>query len=748
LHPLPVCSTVMSVAISEREQYDGLLVKPILTSRKMTIWKPGLKFKPETVNVSFPETETGTPGRFRKAGKHVQKGNFQKKNKVSDAPNLLSVVTATPEMKERAKADAKARQIKIEEFRKFKNSRTIVKKQPLKQPKSQWQNMITSTSHGKKSKAVAVSKKKSKSTGDIAIADWKDAYQDILSPNSGNRRFLARRDLATSVKVSSPKKKLRGKARSASATLFSQSLPFVHRTIEANPKDVFIDSFKSEEALLFSKSSTRKPPMVCDVSVDETCSKSMVLAVGCYDIESKGFSNGTASKPSVIVSPISEKEEVDIGSNSPYQRFEQSASVVVPFPCLGANDETVDRKEDGFIDFDEFNDSIEAMGVNEDDWTESEKVPRPSMNIVTEERTVSAVNDERMEFANSVSTEKQNSGTFQTEEHSGTFQTEEHSNPEKDLPRKPKKLILEFSMPNLTGEPQTGDKDDVGLEVPVDIYSYGDISSVGSWPSIESEDSYETRMNKLMQRWMDVDDGEENSFEFNKDVQLDDNVLDHIVLAAPDLEKAMEQFQKMTGIAPSHVGPLQGLGAKTAHIGLDNNRYIEILAPDNDDPGPLGDELKCLDDGTLTPYHYAIRSSEVSRLIEGYIYDVLGWDPDHIAMVQALPDDSVRKWDLLTMYGHDMGGVAPYYVRWHDSTRHPTAKIPSYATLLACRVVAPEDHDVHKLIAGVDGIDVETGEPTLECLIDTPNGQVKFSAKKPNGLVFPGYDHDCGDFPM
>jgi hypothetical protein len=131
-------------------------------------------------------------------------------------------------------------------------------------------------------------------------------------------------------------------------------------------------------------------------------------------------------------------------------------------------------------------------------------------------------------------------------------------------------------------------------------------------------------------------------------------------------------------------------------------------------------------------------------LIEGYIYDVLGWDPDHIAMIQALPDESVRQWDLLTMYGHDMGGVAPYYVRWHDSTHHPTAKIPSYATLLACRVVAPQDHDVHKLINGVGGIDIETGEPTLECLIETPNGRVGFTAKKPKGLVFPGYDDECG----
>ncbi|KAL3912237.1 MAG: hypothetical protein SGILL_006962 [Bacillariaceae sp.] len=249
-------------------------------------------------------------------------------------------------------------------------------------------------------------------------------------------------------------------------------------------------------------------------------------------------------------------------------------------------------------------------------------------------------------------------------------------------------------------------------------------------------------MNKMMQRWVDVHGGDADNFRYDNDVQLDDNVLDHVVLAAPDLEKAMQQFEKLTGIAPTHVGPLQGLGAKTAHVGLDNNRYIEILAPDDEDPGPLGEELKKLEDGSLTPYHYAIRSSEVSRLIEGYVYDVLGWDPDHIAMVQALPDNSLRQWDLLTMYGHDMGGAAPYYVKWNDHARHPTASIPLNATLTLCKVRVPEHHDVHKLITGVGGLDIEYGDPLLECILETPNGPVTFSADRPIGLVFPGYEEE------
>eukprot|EP00934_Nitzschia_sp_Nitz4_P003279 Nitzschia sp. Nitz4//scaffold53_size117307//75085//76980//NITZ4_003774-RA/size117307-processed-gene-0.135-mRNA-1//1//CDS//3329554217//3269//frame0 len=308
-----------------------------------------------------------------------------------------------------------------------------------------------------------------------------------------------------------------------------------------------------------------------------------------------------------------------------------------------------------------------------------------------------------------------------------------------------KQLILEFSL-----EPEDGEADDQpGLQVPIDIQSFDELSSVGSWPSIDSKDSYDTRMNKMMQRWMDVHGSfrEDEQTIYDNDVDLEDNVLDHIVLAAPDLSLAMLQFEEMSGIMPTPVGPLQGLGAKTAHIGLDGNRYLEIVAPDLENPGPLGEELEKLPPGTLTPYYYSIRSSEVTRLIEGYVYDVLGWDPDHIAMVQALPDNSIRNWDMLTMYGHDVGGVAPCYVNWKDPSQHPTATIALNATLTTCTVRAPKHHDVHKLITGVGGIHVEYGAPLLECILGTPKGPLTFSTPNPAGLVFPGFDdnHQISD---
>ena len=627
-------------------------------SRK-TGWKSMLDYEERQQGTKKRTTVINTTSRFRKTKAAKKKGGFQTKAAKAVggcAPDLASVVNAKPEIKKKATAEAEAREKKREEKRKKIAGRIQVSKPSPKQLKGGWTNAINKQSVSiEKSRTFCAQNRsskvvqgKSKSLGSLNLtnekssdsnfkvsnqADWQQAYQDILSPQSGKPKAVAKQDLV-SQKVPSPKKK----SRKPSPT--KPDLPAF------NPLDDFAE----------------EPP-----------------------------ANQDRVKP-VRIEP--KKDEVE-----PVQHEAVEDKVqLIPDNRGGAKVETKVEDKEKYVDDDEYEDY------------DSEGSP------------------------------------FEVESPNTKRRPDVIQETPKTIPKK--QLLFEFALPSLDGEE---DDDGEGLVVPVDIQSLDDLSSIGSWPSIESNDSYDTKMNKMMQRWVGVYDDYNDEYEegtiYNNDVNLQNNVLDHIVLAAPDLEEAMVHFEDMCGIRPNPVGPLQGLGAKTAHIGLDNNRYIEIIAPDKENPGPIGDILKTLDPGTLTPWHYAIRSTEVSRLIEGYVYDVLGWEPDHIAMVQALPDTSIRQWDLLTMYGHDMGGCAPCYVKWKDHGQHPTATIALKASLESLRVRAPQFHDVHKLISGVDGIDVDFGEPLLECTIETPNGTVTFSADFPTGLVFPGYDEQISEIP-
>lgn len=587
-------------------------LSPISPKPGLTNWKSGLEFEQK----GGPHNKTTGPSRYKKRTSFdpKKKGTFLKKVKIDDAPSLISVVNAKPEIKQKATEGLVERAKKKDEKR--QTARVIISKPAPKQARSAWTSVLSDDPDNPLSPSLRKARMKKpwgyKPPPGSIKPDWSTAYADILSPTSGRHRFVAKQDLASENKILSPKKK------------------------------------------------TRSPPRVCPI-------------------------------PSLSL----DEEEEEEAEHQPPKR----ASPVKP--ALILEDELSDR--DVGEDASENGDIVRAV-------TPPLDASKYDINDFVD------VSSEQGSKASSVG---------------GQI-------PE-TKPKVKTQLILEFALPTEDGE----NFEEEGLQVPVDVESFDDLSSVGSWPSIASQDSYDTKMNKMMQRWMDIHGVEEDDRTlYDNDVDLEDNVLDHIVLAVPDLEAAMDLFEEIAGIRPTPVGPLQGLGAKTAHIGMDENRYLELLAPDLDNPGPLGDELAKLDKGTITPYYYSIRSSEVSRLIEGYIYDVLGWDPDHIAMVQALPDRSIRQWDMLTMYGHDVGGVAPCYVKWKDPTHHPTATIALKATLTSCTVQAPRRHDVHKLITGVGGITVKYGPPFLEVAITSPKGPLTFSTKNPKGLVFPGYDDD------
>jgi len=271
----------------------------------------------------------------------------------------------------------------------------------------------------------------------------------------------------------------------------------------------------------------------------------------------------------------------------------------------------------------------------------------------------------------------------------------------------------------------------------------------------ESDNSEDARMKELLASWdddksdddsSDDSDDEEEEDEQKKagatkfDLNLQDNVLDHIVLAAPDFQDAMKEFENMTGIKPSVVGSLRGLGTKSARVGLDNNAYIEIVAPDPKNSGPIGASLASqLEEGQLMPWHYAIRSSEVEAMKDDYVPNELGWQPDHISMFGASPDGTPKKWEMLYMYGHKVGGVVPFYIDW-GLCDHPSATIPEVGALKSFIVRAPAGHKVHDLLSSVDGLKVQEGEPMLEFSFGSPEGTITFSADNPHGIKFPGFE--------
>ena len=239
----------------------------------------------------------------------------------------------------------------------------------------------------------------------------------------------------------------------------------------------------------------------------------------------------------------------------------------------------------------------------------------------------------------------------------------------------------------------------------------------------------------------DDDDAEDSSNASEREVQLEDNVIDHIVLAAPDLEEAMEQFEKMTGIGAVVAGSINGLGIKCSRISFNDSSYIEIIAPDPKSSGPIGQLLKSKGITELTPFHFAIRSTKVEALKDEV--KKFGYVPDHITMFGGHKDGTPMKWEMLYLYGHNMGGICPFFINW-SNTDHPCAKLPVVGKLKKFTIRAPETDPIHKLLdhVTIKGFNVEVGKPKLSFQFSSPEGTIKFATSKAVGFKFPGFDDE------
>lgn len=267
---------------------------------------------------------------------------------------------------------------------------------------------------------------------------------------------------------------------------------------------------------------------------------------------------------------------------------------------------------------------------------------------------------------------------------------------------------------------------------------------------IVEEDSEEVvTVKELLQEWeqdpehVGVDNtSDDDDVSIERQVILKDNEIDHIVLAAPDLELAIEEFEAMTGVAPVHAHSVKGLGIKCAHVSFNDSSYIEIIAPDHDgEAGVIGKLLMQRKLKKLTPFHFAIRSSRLSSLKKEVA--AFGYTPDHITLFSGKEDGMPHNWETMYLYGHKIGGSCPFFIQWDDESIHPCISIPVIGKLRKFHIRAPEDDPIHQLMkhVAVEGVHVEIGDkPRMSFQFTSPNGVVKFACSKAVGFKFPGFD--------
>jgi len=202
--------------------------------------------------------------------------------------------------------------------------------------------------------------------------------------------------------------------------------------------------------------------------------------------------------------------------------------------------------------------------------------------------------------------------------------------------------------------------------------------------------------------------------------------VDHLVYATPDLNRGVEEIEKILGVRATPGGQHPGRGTRNALITLGPTTYLEIIAPDPEQPPPK------------TPRLFGIDRLKESRLVawaaNGSDLGRLRDDAERKgARLGEVMSGSRRRTDgvLLSWRYTDpqtvlADGLVPFFIDWGQSP-HPARTAAQGASLIALRAEHPDAQRVQRLLneLGLD-LPVQTGAtPALVAIIDSPRGRVE-----------------------
>jgi hypothetical protein len=202
--------------------------------------------------------------------------------------------------------------------------------------------------------------------------------------------------------------------------------------------------------------------------------------------------------------------------------------------------------------------------------------------------------------------------------------------------------------------------------------------------------------------------------------------VDHLVFGTPDLATGIETIEKLVGVRATPGGQHRGEGTRNALISLGPTVYLEILAPDPEQPKPEKPRWLGIDDlATPKLVGWAARGDDLVQLAR--IASGKGIGLGEVASGSRQNPQGVRlSWQFTNPHARLAAGLVPFFINW-GSTPHPARTAASGALLIDFRAEHPDAGNVERMLSqlGVD-LPVNLGpEATLIATIVGPRGRVE-----------------------
>jgi glyoxalase-like protein len=198
---------------------------------------------------------------------------------------------------------------------------------------------------------------------------------------------------------------------------------------------------------------------------------------------------------------------------------------------------------------------------------------------------------------------------------------------------------------------------------------------------------------------------------------------DHMLLGCNDLDKGVEFVEQKLGVKAAFGGVHPGRGSRNALLALGERRYLEIIAPDPQQP----------------------RSSDVRQLFKIESPRLIGWAAhvdDMEVVLQRLkaagiasqpvragerkrPSGVTLRWKALSL-SRDEDGLLPFFIEWSKDAVHPAADAPKGCRIERFEIVSPRPDELRaagdRLQLGVNVAQAQ--QAMLRAVVEGPKGRL------------------------
>lgn len=201
-------------------------------------------------------------------------------------------------------------------------------------------------------------------------------------------------------------------------------------------------------------------------------------------------------------------------------------------------------------------------------------------------------------------------------------------------------------------------------------------------------------------------------------------LIDHLIYAHPDLDLAVAAMRDRFGVEAGGGGSHPGRGTHNKLLALGPETYLELIAPDPDQPTPTTPRpygVAGITQGGLVGWALAVDDIVAARMHA----QEHGFDPGEV--IEGQREDSagrLLRWQVTR--NAQAAGPIPFLISWGD-TRHPAVDAPVGLNLTSVAVEHPRPTEIITALVAL-GADIEVRRAPRRALvakIESPCGPME-----------------------